>query len=320
MADISRSLRHLTLRQLRTLRVVARQLNLSAAARELHLTQPAVSGQLRELEACCGLPLYERDGRGIRLTEAGEELAGCAAAVLDQLRISQERLDAMRGLRTGVLRLGAVSTAKYFAPSMLAEFTALHPDVSVEFAVGNRAEMITRLARGDSDLVIMGRPPPELETEGVAFAEHPLVIIAAPAHPLAAARASKARITLRELKHENFLVRERGSGTRATMEALFERPQLGYRAGMEMSSNETIKQAVMAGMGISLISLHTVALEIQTGRLVMLPVEDTPVIRTWYSLWLAGRRLSPLASAFHDYLQAHGAACIARAVGPVPAP
>ncbi len=310
MADASRSLRNATLRQLRVFGAVARKLSFTAAAKELHLTQPAVSMQVKELEASCGAPLFERIGRGIHLTEMGAELAACAATVAEQLRQTEERLDALRGLKKGTLRLGAVSTAKYFAPSLLAAFKRTHPDVTVRFAVGNREEMIRSLAANDTDLVIMGRPPRELETVAAPFAEHPLVIVAAPAHPL----AKRRRIPLAKLARENFLIREQGSGTRAAMERVFKDRGLAYQASMEVASNETIKQAVIAGMGIAFLSAHTVGLELKAGKLVVLDVAGLPIVRQWFVIQLKTKRLSPVAAAFRGFLLDQGARIIAGAV------
>jgi LysR family transcriptional regulator for metE and metH len=310
MNDISRTLRDVTLRQLRTFRTVAQRGNISAAARELHLTQPAVSMQLKELEASCGLPLYERVGRGIQLTAAGEEVAAAAASVLETLAGAQQALDAMRGLRTGRLRLAVVSTAKYFAPAILAAFAEAHPGISVQMSVGNRAEVIERLVANRCDLAIMGRPPTEVECSGDVFASHPQVIIAPPRHRLAGAAALEPR----ELRDETFLLRERGSGTRAAMEAFLDDAAVVYRSGMEASSNETIKQAVIAGMGLAFISAHTIALELATGRLAVLDIRGTPVVRAWHVLYRRGKRLSPAARAFSHFCRSHGADCIARAL------
>jgi DNA-binding transcriptional LysR family regulator len=303
-------LRDTTLRQLRTFRAVAARGNISAAARELHLTQPAVSMQLRELENSCGMALYERSGRGIQLTEAGREIAAAAATVLETLRETQERLDAMRGLRTGVLRLAVVSTAKYFAPAVLAAFRHRHPGINVQLMVGNREEVVGRLADNECDIAIMGRPPAEVRTEGCEFAPHPLVLIASPVHRL----AGHKNVPFGELAKEEFLVRERGSGTRAAMEALFGEQGVIYHASMEVSSNETIKQAVIAGMGISLISAHATALELSTGRLVTLEVSGLPVMRAWHALYREGKRLSPVAAAFLAELRENGAQLISSAL------
>jgi len=312
MADGLTALRGVTLRQLRVFSAVARRLSFTAAARELHLTQPAVSMQVKELEAACGLALFERAGRGVRLTEAGAELAASAHAIGERLRHAEEVLDALRGLRRGLLRLGAVSTAKYFAPSLLSAFGREHPDIGIRFTVGNREEMIRLLAENEADLVVMGRPPAELETEAEAFAKHPLIVVAAPTHPLARQR----RISLERLQEERFLIREQGSGTRAAMEALFAERGLRYSASMEVSSNETIKQAVIAGMGISLLSAHTVGLELEAGRIAALRVAGLPIVRDWFVIHAKGKRLSPVTAAFRRFLVGEGAGIIAGAVGP----
>jgi DNA-binding transcriptional LysR family regulator len=311
VADTSKSLSNTTLRQLRVFAAVARQLSFTAAARELHLTQPAVSMQVKELEGSAGLALFEKIGRRVQLTQAGSELAVCAAQIEEQLQQARERLDGLRGLKRGLLKLGAVSTAKYFAPSLLSAFRHEYPDVTIRFAVGNREEMVRQLAANDIDLVIMGRPPAELETVAESFARHPLIIIAAPSHPLCA----KRRIPIKKLEGENFLIRELGSGTRAAMERMFEDKGLTYRASMQMSSNETIKQAVMAGMGISFISAHTVGLELATKRLVALDVIGSPIMRDWFVLYLESKHLAPIASAFRTSLLANGAGIIDAAVG-----
>jgi len=299
-----------TLRQLEVFLAVARRRSFTAAARDLRVTQPAVSMQVRELEAGCGMPLLERVGRRIALTEAGEELARGAERIASGLEQTRERLAALRGLRTGQLKLGAVSTAKYFAPALLAAFKRRYPGATIRFAVGNREEMTRNLAEGESDLVIMGRPPPEPETVAEPFARHPFVVVAPPSHPLAGRR----RIPLRTLAGESFLIRERGSGTRAAMEEAFRAAAAGYETSMEASSNETIKQAVIAGMGVSFISLHTVGLELQAGRLVVLDVEGLPVMRDWFVIHLERRRLSPVAAAFRSLLLDDGARILAAAV------
>jgi DNA-binding transcriptional LysR family regulator len=303
-------MRNVTLRQLEVFVAVARRRSFTAAAKELHVSQPAVSMQVRDLESDCGVPLFERVGRGIRLTDAGEELARCAEKVSEALQETQERLDALRGLKTGMLKLGAVSTAKYFTPSLLAAFQREYPGVTIRFSVGNREEMTRNLADSESDLVIMGRPPRELDTVAEAFAAHPLVIIAAPSHPLAARRD----IPIRDLARENFLIREQGSGTRAAMERLFKDRGAHYQASMEVSSNETIKQAVIAGMGISLLSAHTVGLELNAGRLVVLDVQGLPILREWFVIHLKRKRLSPIATAFRSLLLESGSRIIATAL------
>jgi DNA-binding transcriptional LysR family regulator len=304
-------MRHATLRQLRVFSTVARTLSFSAAARELHLTQPAVSMQVRQLETHAGLPLFEQIGKKVHLTEAGRELARYAAGISELLREAEETLAALRGVRGGVLKIGVVSTAKYFAPTLLAEFTREHPDVRIKLAVANREDVVKSLAANDIDVAIMGRPPRELATADEPFASHPHAIIAAPDHPL----AGKRRIPLARLAGEKFLIREQGSGTRGSMERVFQERGVAFTASMEMSSNETIKQAVMAGMGISFLSLHTVGLELEAKRLAVLDVVGLPVVRQWHVTHLRDKRLSPAARLFRDFLMAHGAALIERAVG-----
>jgi LysR family transcriptional regulator, low CO2-responsive transcriptional regulator len=304
-------MRNVTLRQMRVFTSVARHLSFTRAARELHLTQPAVSQQIKLLEAEVGMPLFEQIGRKVQLAPAGTELLRYAHQTIELLREAAESLAAMRGLKRGVLQLGAVSTAKYFAPSLLSAFTPAYPEVTIKFAVGNREEVIKHLAGNEVDLAIMGRPPRELDTDAEAFARHPLVIIAAPAHPL----ASKRRIPLRQLANEQFLIREEGSGTRASMEHVFRERRIPFRVSMEISSNETIKQAVMAGMGISFLSAHTVGLELAAGKLAILDVVGLPIMRDWYVIHLREKRLSPIAGAFRAFLLERGAGIIHAAVG-----
>jgi LysR family transcriptional regulator, low CO2-responsive transcriptional regulator len=307
-------MRNVTLRQMRVFTAVARYRSFTHAARELHLTQPAVSQQIKLLEQEAGLPLFEHIGRTIQVTAAGEELLRYATQITDLLREATEALAAMRGLKRGVLKLGAVSTAKYFAPSLLSAFAPAYPEVSIRFVVGNREEVVRLLASNEIDLVIMGRPPRELETVAAPFAKHPLVIIASPDHLL----VGKRRMALKQLAGENFVIREAGSGTRAAMEHVFKEHGVLYRTSMEVSSNETIKQAVMAGMGISFISKHTVALELSTGRLATLNVAGLPLVRDWFVIHLRDKKLSPIAAAFRTFLLERGASILREKLGADP--
>ena len=308
-------MRNITLRQMRVFAAVARNLSFTRAARELHLTQPAISQQVKLLEEEVGLPLFEQIGRKVHLAPAGVELLRYTEQAMELLRQASESLSAMRGLKRGVLKLGAVSTAKYFAPSLLSAFTPAYPEVTIKFVVGNRQEIIQQLAANEIDLVIMGRPPRELETVAEAFAKHPQVIIASPTHPLAA----KRRIKLSQLATEYFLIRETGSGTRASMERVFGERGVPFRVSMEVTSNETIKQAVMADMGISFISSHTVGLELAARKLVILDVVGLPIIRDWYVIHLRDKTLAPIPAAFRSFLLEHGARIIQKAVGDLPA-
>ena len=297
-------MKNVTLRQLKVFEAVARHLSFSRAAEELHLTQPAVSMQVRSLEEDAGLALTEQIGKKIFLTHAGAELARHARVIAQQLRAAEEALAAIRGVRGGQLSIGVVSTAKYFAPRLLAVFRARHPGIELRLGVYNREKIVRQLADNEIDLAIMGRPPAELDTLADAFAENPLVIIAAPTHPLAARR----RIAPAGLSQETFLIREPGSGTRSAMERFFAEHEVILAHTFEMSSNETIKQAVMAGMGIAFISRRTIDLELAVGRLVILHVAGTPVQRQWHLVRRAGKRPLLLADAFRKFLCEEGAA------------
>lgn len=302
---------HLTLRQLRTFEAAARHLHFGRAAREMHLTQPAVSLQLKQLEAHVGLPLFEQMGRRMHLTRAGEELLRHSRIVLRQLREAEEAIDALKGAGGGELHIAVTSTAKYFAPKLLAEFRRGHPEVKVRLTVNNREAVVRELSDNSIDLAVMGRAPRGLDTIAAPFARHPLAVIAAPEHPLVRRR----RLRLADLAGESFLIRERGSGTRSAMERMFAAGRFEPRETIEMSSNETIKQAVMAGMGVSFLSLHTVGLELATGRLAVLRVAGTPVMRDWYVIHREKKRLSPAAEAFKEFLARKGSGLIERVVG-----
>jgi LysR family transcriptional regulator, low CO2-responsive transcriptional regulator len=307
-------MRNVTLRQMRVFASVARHLSFTRAARELHLTQPAVSQQVKLLEDEVGLPLFEKIGRQVQLAPAGTELLRYATQTIELMREASESFAAMRGLKRGVLKLGAVSTAKYFAPSLLSAFTPAYPEITIQFSVGNREEIIKQMAANEIDLVIMGRPPRELDTIAEAFAKHPLVMIASPDHPLAA----KKRIPLKQLATEQFLIREAGSGTRASMEHVFRERHVSFRVSMEVSSNETIKQAVMAGMGLSFISAHTVGLELAAGKLVCLDIVGLPIVRDWYVMHLREKHLAPIAAAFRAFLLERGGQIIHKTIGDLP--
>lgn len=288
----------MTLRQLRVFEAVARNLNFSRAARELHLTQPAVSMQVKQLEESAGLPLFEHIGRKVFLTEAGRELAHYSRSVTLQLKEAAEALAALKDASRGRLELTIISTAKYFAPRFVAEFCRAHPGVTLKLDVCNRETLLGRLARNETDLVIMGHPPQDMNLALEPFAPNPHVIIVAPEHPLSRAR----RISLKRVARETFLIREPGSGTRLLMERVFRARGLAVNASMEIGSDETIKQAVAAGMGLGFLSAHTVQLELQVGRLVALDVAGFPVIRSWYLVHRRDKRLSPVARAFKAFL------------------
>lgn len=302
-------MKHVTLRQLKVFEAVARHLSFSRAAEELHLTQPAVSMQVKQLEEMVGLPLTEMIGKKVYLTAAGDEVARHARRIAQQLREAGEAIDAIKGVRGGRLSIGVISTAKYFAPRLIAEFRRRKPGIELNLGVNNRETVVRQLADNEIDLAIMGQPPQEFTTIAEAFADHPLVIVAAPDHPL----ANQAQIAPALLSEETFLIREPGSGTRATMERYFADVGIAPQHVMEMVGNETIKQAVMAGLGLAFISAHTVSLECEVGRLVKLPVSGTPVIRRWFVVHRAEKELMPVTETFREFLLAEAPTLMARA-------
>lgn len=296
-------MRDVSLRQLQILASAARTGSFSRTSEEIHVTQPAVSMQMKALEDLADLPLFDRVGRRLRLTDAGELLAGYAERVLSLLEEADDALAAMKGLSGGRVRVAAVSTAMYFAPKLLAGFSREHGSVQVKLLLENREAVVDLLARNQVDLAIMGRPPQDLDTVAAPFADHPHVVIAAPDHPLVARR----RVPLSSLAGELFVVREPGSGTRSAMERWFAERDVAIRIGMEMGSNEAIKQAVMAGMGLGFISQHTVGLELAAGQLALVRAEGLPVVRQWYVVQLADKRLSPAAEAMRRHVAETGA-------------
>ncbi|HWT17857.1 MAG TPA: LysR family transcriptional regulator, partial [Variovorax sp.] len=307
--------KHASFRQLATFHAVARLGSVSLAADEMHLTQPAVSIQIGTLEESAGTPLLQRTGRGIRLTEAGELLAGYAGRILDLWREAGDEMAMLQGVFSGTLRVGAITTAEYLLPPILVNFAKEHPKVKVKLQVGNRDEIVRMLAGQEIDIAIMGRPPAELKTDSSAFAKHPMAFLAAPSHPL----MSAARPSIALLSDTRMLVRERGSGTRTTVERFFKDHGLPLRIGSELSSNEAIKQMCAAGFGIAFLSMHTCVLEMNAGLLGVLPVPGNPVVRDWYVMHLASRQLPQVALAFEDYLRTHGQAQIQQQLGTLPA-
>jgi len=295
-------MRNATIKQLRLLRAAARGGSLAAAAGAHHLTPPAVTMQMQQLEVAAGLPLFERNGRGFALTAAGREVLAAAERIEVELADCAAGLAALKSLAGGHVTVGVVSTAKYFAPQMLAAFARSHPGIDIELVVGNREETIAAFKSGRLDVAIMGRPPEDVEVESTPIGDHPQVIIAQPDHPLAKRRA----IPPQQIAGETILMREVGSGTRLMAEGFLTKHGIKPRIGMEISSNETIKQAVMAGLGIAFISAHTIAAEIEDGRLAVLDVIGFPEIRQWFVVRLAAKRMMPAARALRDFLVADG--------------
>lgn len=286
-----------TLRQLRVFDAVARHLSYSRAAEALHLTQPAVSMQIKQLEDGCGIPLFEQLGKKIYLTAAGAEFRQHCSKVLQELNDAEAMLSDFKGMR-GKLSIYVASTASYFTPQLLAEFCKLHPKAQVSLNVTNREVLLQRLTNNETDMAIMGRPPEGLDLDATPFMDNRLVIIAPVQHPL----AGEKNIPLPRLGEETFLVREQGSGTRIAMERFFAEQGIRLVTGTEMSTNEAIKQAVQAGMGLGILSLHTLQLELEMRRLTVLDVQSFPIQRRWYVVHRKGKRLSMAAEAFKNFL------------------
>ncbi|MFB9269165.1 LysR family transcriptional regulator [Bradyrhizobium erythrophlei] len=294
--------RDLTIRQLRALSAVQAAGSITAAANRLNLTQPAVTLQLRNLQALAGMPLIQRTGDGIVLTDAGAHVLALVERIEAALLDCEQSLDLIAGRSGGRVSMGAVSTAKYFVPYAIAAFSRRFPKIEVMLRIGNREEIRDALRGYDLDIAIMGQPPADVDVEMRPLGRHPHFIVAAADHRLARRR----HVAPIELADETFITRERGSGTRMLMEQFFLKAELTPKIGMEMDSNETIKQAVMAGLGVAFISQHTVFHELEDGRLVVLKVKGLPVIRQWHAIRRADKILLPPAQAVMDFLGKDG--------------
>jgi len=297
-------MRPYTLKQLQTFMEVARQRSVSKAAERLFVTQPAVSMQIRQLEEAFGVPLFEPVGRNIGLTQAGEAFLTHAQAAMGQLKDLEALMADHVGLKKGRFDLAVVSTAKYFIPMLLVRFAKLYPDIEVQLMIDNRENVLGLMSRNEADLVVMGRAPAHLDCEATAFATNPLAILAAPEHVL----VRRKNLPFSALGEHHFMVREEGSGTRAAMQRLFTEHQTPLNVVMEMPSNETIKQAVMAGMGLSFLSLRTVRHELASGHIALVDIEGLPQMGNWYVTHLSSKKLSPAAKAFKAFLIEQGGA------------
>jgi LysR family transcriptional regulator, low CO2-responsive transcriptional regulator len=296
-------MRNPTLKQLQAVARIAEHGTVTAAAERLNLSPSAVSITLKQLESDVGLKLFERTETGFKPTDAGKEFILAEAQIASILGELSETTSALKGGRIGHLNFAVVSTAKYFAPFLLSTFEKQHPRIDISLVVGNRGEVLSRLADYRIDIALIGRPPQDIDVVMEEIGPHPHVVIAAPNHPL----ARKRNIPAADLSRETMLVREVGSGTRLLTERLLSELRATPKLGMEISSNETIKQAVMAGLGISLLSYHTIAHEVEEGRLVILKVEGTPVIRKWYIVRNKRKKLLPSGQALWNFIVAEGA-------------
>jgi DNA-binding transcriptional LysR family regulator len=288
---------HLTLRQLQVIQSVARHESLSRAAAELHLSQPGVSMQLKKLSDAVGVALIEQIGKRIRLTAAGRELAQASRDVFGALERCETQLAALSGMQSGRLRLMVITTASYFAPRLLGEFSRRYPGIEVSLSVTNRERVLASIAEGQDDIYFLGQPPEGLEVVAQPFMENPLLVVAPLDHPLASAR----NIPLARLSEEPWLMRESGSGTRKAVEQMFADQGLSLNRRMELGANEAIKQAILAGLGISVLSRHSLVFD-AAHQFAFLDVEGFPILRHWYAVYPAKRPLSRVARAFLDFL------------------
>lgn len=303
-------MRRLTLRQLRIFEAVARHLSFSRAAAELHLSQPAVSIQVKALETILGLPLTEQLGKKVYLTDAGREVLDASSGVASRLADMQTSLEHLRGTDGGRLSLAVTSAANHVATNLLARFRSLLPQVALHLDVSNRGAVLARLAANQVDLAIMGQVPEGRELRATRFMDNPLGVVAHPHHALAGQR----RIPLAALASEAFLMREPASGTRAAIERHFAEHGLAPRTSMEMNSDGAIRRAASVGLGLGVLPLQTLELELALNRLVVLDVEGFPLLRHWYLVHRSDKRLSPSARAFRDFVLDHP-----DAAGPAPA-
>jgi DNA-binding transcriptional LysR family regulator len=297
---------HTTFRQLEIFEAIARLGSFTRASEELYLTQPTVSMQMKKLTDTVGAPLVEQIGKKVSLTEDGRELAQASReifAILDRFTMSAAE---RQGLEKGKLKLMAITTASYFAPRLLGEFSKLHPGIDVSLRVTNKEQVLASMADNLDDLYLLGTPPKEIDVVAKPIMDNPIVVLAAPDHPL----AGKKGLTLKHLAEEPWVMREAGSGTRTAIEGLFAEQGLAIRPRLELGSNEAIKQAILAGLGISALSCHALTLH-QPGQFAVLNVEGFPIQRHWYAVYPAGRQISVVARAFLDFLlaQRQGAAC-----------
>lgn len=296
-------MRHTTFRQMEIFSAIARLKSFTRAAEELHLTQPTASMQMKKLEDTVGLPLVEQIGKRIFLTGAGNALHSTCREIFDSLDRFEMLIADMKGMKKGYLRIGVVTTAKYFAPRLLGPFCQKYPGVDISLKVTNRERVLERIAENLDDVYIMGQPPENLEIYSEPFLSNPLVALAARDHPL----AGKRRISLKRFVEEPFILREPGSGTRIAFERLLKMHDFTPRIRMELGSNEAIKQAVAGGLGVAVLSKHTLALEGHASEPIILNVEHLPIARHWHVAYAKDKRLSVIAETFLEYLREAGA-------------
>lgn len=295
-------LRHATLHQLKIFDTLARRMSFARAAEELHLTSPALSIQVKQLAEAVEAPLYEQIGKKLHLTETGQVLARACGDIFERLdRLDMELAD-LKGLKQGTLRLTVITGAKYLIPGLLGRFCQRYPGIEVSLKVTNRERVLERLNANLDDLYVLGQPPEGLALSSASFMDNPLVVVAPSGHPLARRKA----IPPRDLAGEPFLVREEGSGTRITSDRFFANHGMKPKARMELGSIEAIKQAVAAGLGLAVLSSHSLTLDWSSGEFAILDVQGFPILRHWYLVHPQGKQLSVVAAAFRDFLMEQG--------------
>lgn len=293
-------MKNATFRQLKVFEAVARHLSFTRAAEELHTTQPTVSIQLKQLTAIVGQPLLEQVGKRVYITDIGNELLKVCRDIFNGLDRFEMQVSDMKGVKAGKLRLAVITTAKYFVPRLLGLFCQRYPGIDVSLKVTNRERVLQRMADNMDDLYVLGQPPEQTDVESEPFLENPLVVLAAGNHHL----AGKKHITLQRLVDEPFLIRESGSGIRQATEQLFDDHGLQLKVRMELGSNEAIKQAVAGGLGIAVLSAHTLALEHSNEDIAILDVKGFPIRRHWYLAYPKDKQLSVVAQAFLEFTHA----------------
>ena len=304
-------MKNATFRQLRVFNEVARQLSFVRAAENLHLTPPAVTMQIKELESQVGMPLFDRSGKKVSLTTTGEYMVVYARKILALLKDAEDASARLQRAEIGLLTVGMVSTAKYFMMRMLSDFRERHAGVDIRVCTGNREQLVKMLQNNEVDIAVMGQPPTELQTRTEPFAAHPLVFVAASDHPL----VQREQLTADDLRPYEFIVREQGSGTRVAMQKFFTDHRVEPRLQMQVNSNETLKQAVMAGLGLGCVSLHTIGSELDHGQIAILEVQSTPVFRVWNMVHTLSKVLSPAAEAFRYEILENGEQFLATKFG-----
>jgi len=295
-------IRNATFRQLQVFEAIARNGSFTAAAEELHLTQPTLSMQVKKLTGIVGMPLYNQIGKRIYLTEVGEELLKTCKSVFDSLVDFQMTVSDIQGIKQGNLRISGVTTAEYFAPRILGSFCKQYPGINVALEVINRERVLERLEQNLDDIYIVGQAPTGSDIHRIPFLANPLVVLAAPSHPLAHER----EIPLKALADENFIMREPGCGTYGSIGRLAKNRDFAFKSSMELGSNEAVKQAVIGGLGISMLSIYALTHELQAGELVVLDVQGFPVEDQWYLCYPKGKQLSVVAQVFSEYMLNEG--------------